>query len=183
MKRDITVFYAPQPDDQSDEASAAFEYAKRVSDLLSKKDEVVIHRLSADSLERPSCGSTTAGESNKASTPSPTTCFTFVLLSCSADGSVDRAVRKITRNLMNQSPTSSVAAVALLGHARCENSANQMKDTIFHHGRKFHKCLNNKDKHSVKLLEVQVELEGPDQPGGFDEWVEANAPPPTQESK
>ena len=61
-----------------------------------------------------------------------------------------------------------------------------MKDTIFNYGRKFHKCIeqlqsvsssnSTANTRSVReRLEVQVELEGPDVPGGFDEWVVANS--------
>ena len=60
-----------------------------------------------------------------------------------------------------------------------------MKDTILNYGRKFHKCIeqlqsvsssNSTANTSIReRLEVQVELEGPDVPGGFDEWVIANS--------
>lgn len=97
-------------------------------------------------------------------------------------------MRKIVRNLRNSTDNTATSenkpkvAIALLGHARCENSANQMKDTIFGNGRKFLKAVvgllnvaasdNSKDGlSSVESLEVQVELEGPDSPGGFDEWI------------
>jgi hypothetical protein len=60
-----------------------------------------------------------------------------------------------------------------------------MKDIIFNYGRKFHKCIeqlqsvsfsNSTGNTSVReRLEVQVELEGPDVPRGFDEWVVANS--------
>jgi hypothetical protein len=186
---DIVVLYSPQPDEQS-ESSAAYEYAKRTSHLLSKQHgsrNIGIHRLSVDSLNSLSDEATPEGSKTSNST-SPS--CTFIIVSCSADGSVNRIVRKILRNLKNQKqtedevpPSSSTPqingniAIALLGHARCDNSANQMKDTIFNHGRKFHKCLEvaNSSRLNVKdRLEVQVELEGPDASGGFDEWVNSN---------
>ncbi len=65
-------------------------------------------------------------------------------------------------------------AVALLGHARCENSAQQMKDTIFNGGRKFGKQMQEyfKDSQFPDRLEIQAELDGPEMSGGFDEWVQ-----------
>ena len=48
----LTLFYAPQPDDENCEASAAYEYARRASDqLLSAGNydgQVFIHRLSLE---------------------------------------------------------------------------------------------------------------------------------------
>jgi len=193
-KMGITVFYSPQPDEQSD-SSAAYEYAKRTSDLLTKEHgwNIDIHRLCVDSLNSIiACDEVvTHEEKDNTSTISPT--CTFIILSCSADGSVDRVIRKILRNLKNcnksqdegspssPKPNNESIAIALLGHARCDNSANQMKDTIFNYGRKFHKCIEvattSSEINVTERLEVQVELEGPDEPGGFDEWVNKNASP------
>ena len=171
------VIYSPQPDEPQ-ESSAAHEYAKRISDLLISSSDgeanaIVVERLSLESVNVLTC-------------PDCTQCI--FIISCSADGSVDRTVRKIVRNLRNSTDDNAASenkpkvAIALLGHARCENSANQMKDTIFGNGRKFLNAVvgllkaaasdNSKDElSSVEHLEVQVELEGPDSPGGFDEWI------------
>ena len=183
------VIYSPQPDEPQ-ESSAAYEYAKRISDMLGgdgltsirssaetdcdgEANAIVVERLSLESVNVLTC-------------PDCTQCI--FIISCSADGSVDRIVRKIVRNLRNSTDDNAASenkpkvAIALLGHARCENSANQMKDTIFGNGRKFLKAVvgllkaaapeNSKDElSSVESLEVQVELEGPDSPGGFDEWI------------
>ena len=183
------VIYSPQPDEPQ-ESSAAYEYAKRISDMLGgggltsirssaetdcdgEANAIVVERLSLESVNVLTC-------------PDCTQCI--FIISCSADGSVDRIVRKIVRNLRNSTDDNAASenkpkvAIALLGHARCENSANQMKDTIFGNGRKFLKAVvgllkaaasdNSKDElNSVENLEVQVELEGPDSPGGFDEWI------------
>jgi len=203
MGMNVKIYYCPQPDEKP-ENSAAFEYAKRASELLTNNNtsmSIDVHNFSADSLNHIF---ELDGKDARTSTPcienaNQMTC-TIVLLSCSADGSVHRIVRKI-RNFKNNlkssdysvehfnegsSPESSFSsttkpkackmAIALLGHARCENSANQMNDTIFSHGRKFHQSIDGFAArtgctHMLKKLEVQVELEGPDQPGGFDEWV------------
>ena len=183
------VIYSPQPDEPQ-ESSAAYEYAKRISDMFGgdgltsirssaetdcdgEASAIVVERLSLESVNVLTC-------------PDCTQCI--FIISCSADGSVDRIVRKIVRNLRNSTDDNAASenkpkvAIALLGHARCENSANQKKDTIFGNGRKFLKavvgllnaaaCDNSKDElSSVESLEVQVELEGPDSPGGFDEWI------------
>ena len=173
------VIYSPQPDEPQ-ESSAAYEYAKRISDMLGAETDgdgeanaIVVERLSLESVNVLTC-------------PDCTQCI--FIISCSADGSVDRIVRKIVRNLRNSTDGNAASenkpkvAIALLGHARCENSANQMKDTIFGNGRKFLNAVvgllkaaasnNSKDElSSVENLEVQVELEGPDSPGGFDEWI------------
>jgi asparagine synthase (glutamine-hydrolysing) len=125
-------------------------------------------------------------------TATTTTNITLFLISCTADGSVNRLVRKITRKLKNLSTASTntntntnttmnfgIAAVGLLGHARCDNSSKQMADTIFgSNGRKFDKALQQssitvvgEDVVSVSTrLETQVELYGPEQ--DFDPWLE-----------
>ncbi|OEU21607.1 hypothetical protein FRACYDRAFT_235233 [Fragilariopsis cylindrus CCMP1102] len=93
--------------------------------------------------------------------------ITMFLISCTADGSVNRSVRKITRKLKNNnaatttatrpptptaagistSTTASAVVVGLLGHARCDNSSKQMADTIFGtNGRKFDKALQQQQQ-------------------------------------
>lgn len=201
----ISIFYSPQPDENPD-VSAAHEYAKRISDVIAQDNsekelvgnDIGIDRLSMDSLKfmNENTAEETAPNTTEETAPPQ---YIFIILSCSADGSTDRIVRKLTRS-MNSKPSKTeeiqtshqVAssafskgriAIALLGHARCENSAQQMKDTIFSNGRKFHQRLfqNIMDASQTKsgvsywdvedILEAQVELEGPDAPGGFDEWV------------
>ena len=179
---DIKVFYSPQPDELND-TSAAYEYAKRTFDTLSNKgnvNNIVIQLLSVDNLN-----SLRDVEVNPEENNSPS--ITFIIVSCGADGSINRVIRKIMRNLKNHKTSNDEEgglpsnngniAIALLGHARCENSANQMKDTIFNQGRKFHKCIEASSSSTLDIsarLECQVELEGPDEPGGFDEWVNSN---------
>jgi len=75
--------------------------------------------------------------------------ITIFLISCSADGSVNRNIRKIMRKIPKDTDTESKSndnkqhfyAIAALGHARCENSANQMADTIFATARRFDKVI------------------------------------------
>lgn len=191
----ISIFYSPQPDEQ-DETSAACEYANRASEMLSSKGTgVTIQRLSIDSLDP--WMNPTNHDADVLLPPSST----LIIVSCSADGSVDRIVRKILREMKSKATQStstgtpstpsvsntqnSMILVALLGHARCDNSAKMMKDTIFNHGRKFHKCVEASTASAATTtssslygvhdrIEVQVELEGPDAPGGYDEWIHSN---------
>jgi len=153
-----------------------------------------------------------------------------MLLSCTADGSVNRSVRKILRALSKEKkspPPATAAATArgagttiyttataddlqpqqqaivvdqthkthtititgcgLLGHARCDNSAKQMAETIFQSGRKFEKQVsaygggshasttttstttNHIPSRILPRLETQVELIGPEVE--FDPWL------------
>jgi len=150
-----------------------------------------------------------------------------MLLSCTADGSVNRSVRKILRALSKEKkspPPATAAATArgagttiyttataddlqpqqqaivvdqthkthtititgcgLLGHARCDNSAKQMAETIFQSGRKFEKQVsaygggsqtttttttNHMLPRILPRLETQVELIGPEVE--FDPWL------------
>jgi len=106
---------------------------------------------------------------------------TMFLISCTADGSVNRSVRQVTKKLKKYSTqstnetsrTTSIAAthnyVGLLGHARCDNSAKQMTDTIFGTGRRFQKALEQCYDLGRPQMETQVELVGPEQ--DFDPWV------------
>ena len=195
------VIYSPQPDEPC-QSSAAFEYAKRVSSLVvadgassshaadagvagdvNNSSLIVAERLTLQSLDFLAEGNKEDDEQH---------CPTYIfIVSCAADGSVDRIVRKLIRNLKSSTCTEKSmltsgggrpkVAIALLGHARCENSANQMKDTIFANGRRLRKGvvgvlgagvdINVGD--AVPSLEVQVELEPPEVAGGFDEWIKA----------
>lgn len=185
------VVYAPQPDEPP-ETSAAHEYAQRIPTLVgdsadasgtsdgatSNANTIVVERLTLESLDFLTKG-------NGGGDDEQTKAQHIFIISCSADGSVDRIVRKLIRSLKNDTSSGNAAsqrpkvAIALLGHARCENSANQMKDTIFGNGIKFCKAVKNlleadgdTDANDLfSSLEVQVELEGPDAAGGFDEWV------------
>lgn len=113
---------------------------------------------------------------------------TVFLISCTADGSVNRSVRQVTKKLKkystqstttgsettrttNNSAATTTNYVGLLGHARCDNSAKQMADTIFGTGRRFPKALAHCYDVGRQQLETQVELVGPEQ--DFDPWVKS----------
>ena len=91
-----------------------------------------------------------------------------LIISCEADGSVHRDVRKLTRQITASGETSELGrlqnnhriVVVLLGHAICHNSANQMESEIFRVGRKLAKLLGAETGKGT-LLETQVELESP----------------------
>jgi|AntRauTorckE5430_2_1112549.scaffolds.fasta_scaffold00596_5 hypothetical protein len=174
----IQVFYSPQPDEEP-KSSAAYEYSQRILSLI--PSQISIHQLDIDNIYTMKA----ASDDDK--------CFNIIILSCSADGSVDRVVRKLLRKMKSSNITNSSAAsdsseempnmegrtsvaVALLGHARCENSAQQMKDTIYNTGRKFGKQIQEAflGFQFFDTLEVQAELDGPDMPGGFDEWLQSS---------
>lgn len=115
----------------------------------------------------------------------------LLLLSCGRDGSTDRAVRQWTRRLREEeqeaeagaeettaaaagasSPAGKTTAVpfdavALLGHAVCRTSSEQMADEIFGPGRKLARRLVAST--TADVLEVQVELAGPEEE--FDGWL------------
>jgi len=207
----ISVIYCPQPDEQED-ISAACEYATHILNIIKERYperataplawNCAIHQLKLDSLQF--ITQLQRSVVTDCSNSSPSLCI--LLISCSADGSVHSTARKLARTLKNaQSPTTyakssldlipainnsidrpnNQLAIALLGHARCENSAQQMKDTIFNSGRKLYKIIQHSIRRgkqgfesncfswylSEDMLELQVELEGPDAPGGFNEWV------------
>mmetsp|Transcript_23355 Transcript_23355/g.28694 ORF Transcript_23355/g.28694 Transcript_23355/m.28694 type:complete len:103 (-) Transcript_23355:162-470(-) len=74
--------------------------------------------------------------------------------------------------------STNTAVVALLGHAVCKTSAEQMEDEIYSSGRKLAKSLQRiispPSQTSASstlsfLLEIQIELEPPEEK--FDGWV------------
>ena len=107
--------------------------------------------------------------------------ISIFLISCSADGSVNRNVRKIMRKISKDKDAESndnkqyFFAIAALGHARCENSAKQMSDTIFATARRFDKLMSSSGLFDTSLtwnrLETQVELSGPEV--DFDPWLKS----------
>jgi hypothetical protein len=176
----VSVFYAPQPEESPD-SSASYEFANRINELHGQKHgehdhqqmNITVNRLSVDSV-----GTIVSSDDDIEAEEDQLSIF---LISCSADGSVDRIVKKLVRSMKDSETTGEenpkrqkhYCAIALLGHARCENSAQQMKDTIFSNGRKFQQAVVRKSlKEGVNMdarkLEVQAELEGP---GAFDEWI------------
>lgn len=172
----LQIWYAPLPEEELDpEASAAREFANRVQVVVpsSSCDDVRVDMLDLEKLQ---AAITTTNNSQTYRV------LHLFILSCAADGSVHRAVRKISREF-NKNNKSGEAfstksqqhqyAVALLGHARCENSAQQMKDTIYAGGRKLDTSLqkNSALVSLVSRLEMQAELENP--ATTFDPWIGA----------
>lgn len=177
VKKKLCVWYAPLPEERNPNESASRAFADRI--IQSEACDGVVEILD---LERIKSSMIAAPAPATDEQQIPTT-FHFFIISCDADGSVHKAVRKISRELLSKKATSPPQAtttqqyyyyaVALLGHARCENSAQQMKDTIFTAGRKFDKALDGSFG-TLRLgdrVEVQAELEGPDE--SFDPWVKA----------
>ena len=185
-------------------------------------------REHADAIASSSSSSNDASSSSSpqsTSTSSMIQDINLMLLSCTADGSVNRSVRKILRALSKEKKSPATAAATargtattihtsttataddlqppqqqaivvdqthkthtititgcgLLGHARCDNSAKQMAETIFQSGRKFEKQVsaygggnhatmtNHMPSRILPRLETQVELIGPEVE--FDPWL------------
>ena len=189
----VCILYAPPAD--GEDASATF--AARASGLL---EDAGIRVSGVGPLTVPRDGGVgrplpwtdVEGERVSVGGGGASSRLVVFLISCSADGSVERSVRKVMRKLpksgeaTTRGSSSACAdvslagaavddeyAVALLGHARCENSANQMADTIFGTGRRFEKALGTSGLFAgspfVSRLEAQVELCGPEKE--FDPWV------------
>ena len=192
----VCIFHAPPPD--GEDASATF--AERATEIIKETAagetvEVDVRTLTAPKEEQEAFtfwkvrnGDDGTGYKQKCTATNNAKKLAMFLISCSADGSVERSVRKIMRKLSKKQEdddnneddmsTKAYYAVALLGHARCENSANQMSDTIFGTGRRFEKALESSSEFSsssstagpcTSRLETQVELRGPEEE--FDPWV------------
>lgn len=126
------------------------------------------------------------------------------LISCGPDGSVHRSVRKTTKWLKEQqqqiksqeeskehehcvtpkdnTTTTTTAMVALLGHAVCKTSAEQMADEVYSSGRRLAKsiqilvppCQSSSTRSTTApkfLVETQIELEAPEEK--FDGWIQS----------
>jgi hypothetical protein len=206
----VKIHYAPLPEESTSSSSgeggcsssspAAVEYCQRAARLflslndgdttVQMKREVVvgIEPMPDDALSLMDNGSATSSTSENQTTT--TTLYLFVI-SCAADGSVHRSVRKFARSLakvnMNKGGVcckDNCFAVTLLGHARCDNSAKQMADTIYGAGWRLEKSLLQaasllfplslvSDDRPRQRCETQVELEGPEVK--FDPWIMALA--------
>jgi hypothetical protein len=172
----------------------------------------------ASRLFEPSCIEEERAE-NKAPPTTPTgattTALYLFIVSCAADGSVHRSVRQFARSLahvvkrVDQQDSNSITsggsssnsagcknhnrfALTLLGHARCDNSAKQMADTIYSAGTRLEKSLlqvlpsvqrqqqqrqqqqqtmttSSPINDHIGRCDTQVELEGPEVK--FDPWI------------
>jgi len=174
----VNILHSPPPD--GDDASST--YADRAVEYLTSSKEVSLgyvgHLKVNDNDDRALPWSIEQNNNTEGDTV-----ITIFLISCSADGSVNRNVRKIMRRIPkdtnkpnNYNNKQYYYAIAALGHARCENSANQMADTIFSTARRFDKVMSSSGMFvdtslKWKRLETQVELSGPEV--DFDPWLKS----------
>ena len=188
--RSIQIVFSPLPEERDVDKSAAKEFALRAEEKFrdaSKSTDgddcssVEIHHLAdwkkhilvSDPIEP-----TEKDDEDEVVNVSKST--VVFLISCGPDGSVHRSVRKTTKWIKEQgaksSSTSTTAVVALLGHAVCKTSAEQMEDEVYSSGRRLAKSLEKiitAPPSSVPapsfLLETQIELESPEEK--FDGWI------------
>ena len=187
----IQIVFAPLPEERDVERSAAKEFALRAAERFrdesigDESSTVKIHHLAEwekdDLLPAPVLPDNGCDAND--------TTFVF-LISCGPDGSVHRSVRKTTKWIKaqeaktklddseNASTASTTAVVALLGHAVCKTSAEQMEDEVYSSGRRLAKSLQriispppqtSASSALSFLLEIQIELEPPEEK--FDGWV------------
>ena len=175
----VCILYASQPDERLHNGTlpAAREYSARAAAVLegnSEIEEITVGELPLD-VEDLGLANDTTGNSNEEVRPA----YLFVI-SCAADGSNNRSARKFARSLPGTKEGVGIckrfmAAVVLLGHARCDNSAKQMGETIYGGGRRFEKSLEKEGSPfstvGIDRCETQVELEGPETK--LDEWLES----------
>mmetsp|Transcript_23012 Transcript_23012/g.38038 ORF Transcript_23012/g.38038 Transcript_23012/m.38038 type:complete len:230 (-) Transcript_23012:183-872(-) len=173
----VRVVYAPLPE-ESLTSSGALDFATRAAGLL---PGIIDPSLLPDHIDKLKHDEET--EAKKSS-------IWLFVVSCAADGSVHRNVRKFMRSLKDRDESKSSVtdnnnfyALALLGHARCDNSSKQMDGTIYGTGRKFDKALSAvfSSKITFDRCETQAELEGPETL--FDPWVKTLLAPETAPSE
>ena len=176
----VNILYSPPPD--GDDASST--YTDRAVEYLTSINKEVslgyVGPLKVNDDDNDDRALPWYIEQNKTIEDKAITIF---LISCSADGSVNRNVRKIMRKIPKDVNDKSkdnnkqhFYAIAALGHARCENSANQMADTIFATARRFDKVMSSSGLFvdtslKWKRIETQVELNGPEI--DFDPWLKS----------
>ena len=174
----VNILYSPPPD--GDDASST--YADRAVEYLNSIKEVSLGYVGPLQINDNDGVLPWYIEQNN--TTEEDIIITIFLISCSADGSVHRNIRKIMRKIpkdVNVKPNNDnnnkqhFFVIAALGHARCENSANQMADTIFATARRFDKVMFSSGIFDIsvkwKRLETQVELTGPEV--DFDPWLKS----------
>jgi len=172
----VNILYSPPPD--GDDASST--YTDRAVEYLNSIEEVSLGYIGPlkvnDNADDDGAFPWYIEHHNN--TIDDAIVITIFLISCSADGSVNRNVRKIMRKIPKDTikpNKQSFFAIAALGHARCENSANQMADTIFATARRFDKVMSSSGMFNTsikwKRLETQVELNGPEV--DFDPWLKS----------
>lgn len=93
------------------------------------------------------------------------------LVSCGADGSVHRCLRKLVKKMKEANKLRRYYCIALLGHSVCRASAEQLNEQVFGPGRRLAKTLQPIWGDPVlERLEIQVELVAPEV--SFDPWIE-----------
>ena len=150
----LQIVYACLPE-ESPEGSAVHEFATRGRRAL----ETLSPSVSLDPL-------------SEETTPFSKDSIVVFLLSCGADGSVQRSVRKYVKKMKEDPPPAPRHyCLALLGHAVCKASAEQLNEQIFSAGQRLAKTLENCwGSPLVERLETQVELVTPED--AFDPWIE-----------
>ena len=176
--KNIQIVFASLPEERDVESSAAKEFALRAAEQFKAAtggDDVEIHHLAdwnKDEFLASSSGSEKANNKK-----------TVFLISCGPDGSVHRSVRRTTKWIKEQEGKIQedekqsipiTAAVALLGHAVCKTSAEQMEDEVYSSGRRLAKAIQRITNQPISLdapylLETQIELEPPEEK--FDGWI------------
>ena len=141
--------------------SAGAEYAERGATLGLLPDRKPLPRTVKDLLV---LAATTSGP-------------LVMIVACDADGAIGRPARALQRELKSASPDALVSVrfcLALLGGARCSNSAASMADEIFGTGRRLRKALlqAGATAAAIETFEVQCELEDTSR---FDVWLAAAA--------
>jgi hypothetical protein len=140
------------------EQSAAWELASRARSKLEAdpQQQAVLVPLREESVDE----------------TSNSTIYLF-LVSCGADGSVNRNVRKLIKKVKDEStlPSEYSYCIALLDHAVCKTSAEQMNEQTFAAGRRMAKSFQQKFGLPIQdRLETQVELVAPED--AFDPWIQ-----------
>mmetsp|Transcript_13501 Transcript_13501/g.37959 ORF Transcript_13501/g.37959 Transcript_13501/m.37959 type:complete len:211 (+) Transcript_13501:391-1023(+) len=188
----VRVVFAPLPEEERDvERSAAKEFALRTAQHFTGTTTTddgnrcateLVHLADWDKETFMESMAKRASPEIDDNDATATTTVVVFLVSCGPDGSVHRQVRKITKWFREQQQqttsgsSATIAIVALLGHAVCKTSAEQMADEVFSSGRRLAKSIRGLVPESSTItprfvLETQVELEPPEEK--FDPWVKS----------
>jgi hypothetical protein len=172
---DCFVFYAPLPDEKLPAVnSAAYEFSQRACGLLRETttNDPVIHGPISDEME--DGVSHMMGFLGEPFHLEFENTLCVLIISCDADGSVHKNVRKFTEELGEYAHDNRDNAirldltegnqlvVILLGHAVCSNSAMQTESEIYRHGRKLAYFLlegdNNRDDSNYRDKVLQSNI-------------------------
>ena len=172
---DCFVFYAPLPDEKLPAVnSAAYEFSQRACGLLRETttNDPVIHGPISDEME--DGVSYMMGFLGQPFHLEFENTLCVLIISCDADGSVHKNVRKFTEELSEYADDNrgnyirlditegNQLVVILLGHAVCSNSAMQTESEIYRHGRKLAYFLlegdNNRDDSNYRDKVLQSNI-------------------------